>query len=434
MEDLAGYTDGGEVYELHLKRSVQVNDHRALQHKRRSGSKASTISHEPWIKSSMTFQSMTVGVATPVTALALLSSSSPQLDARTSLSTVRSSSLDCALAPGFGYGCVNGISGPPSSGKSLIALELLVSHLLGGERYKTSSESQSLGVLIDTTGGGGALVRRLRDAIRRRGIQEDGLLRRLLDRVLVIRVFDFDGFTDALLEVEGLAVTRREEQVDRREEIADSEGEDDETDDERAEVMDLQSPEGMSQKIGMLIVDNITNITSAMTSKDHIQGTSTDRPRSRSHLWLGHAALHSSMRSLASLTSRHHICTLVLNGVVSNHADQSSIFTKRPADNVSIFASTAGRPALGKSFLSCVDFHVHLSQVPNARADAETAYGGEMGKSWDEMSVCEVISDRFGSRTGRWGCFAIVSRIDVIVKGWKLILDRLPASFELLDG
>lgn len=76
------------------------------------------------------------------------------------------------------------------------------------------------------------------------------------------------------------------------------------------------------------------------------------------------------------------------------------------ADQVSIFASTIVRPALGKAFGYHIDLHLLLSQLPKRRRDAEIVFGGKSGRG-ESVGVMEVLADRDDERVGAWSAFTI---------------------------
>lgn len=144
-------------------------------------------------------------------------------------------------------------------------------------------------------------------------VKDDDLLKEkateMLDRVRVMRVFDFAGVVEAVAEVgenceRSVKVDedeKKREQGERSEkptqEIVDSQDEDDEDDedDEEGDVRDVEttgnaienaecsrpatfedrvhSVEGDTVAIGMIILDTVTNITSSLMAKSQVQGT-----------------------------------------------------------------------------------------------------------------------------------------------------------------
>lgn len=120
------------------------------------------------------------------------------------------------------------------------------------------------------------------------------------------------------------------------------------------------------------------------------------------------------MRSLRHLTLRHHICTLLINAVVGLNPSANPHHPQRPEENASIFASTVGKPALGKTFPCLIDTSVFLSAIPKLREDAEIAYGGRSDNMhWDRVCVLEVLKDRCRSREGLWAVFEVVGEVEL---------------------
>lgn len=83
-------------------------------------------------------------------------------------------------------------------------------------------------------------------------------------------------------------------------------------------------------------------------------------------------------------------------------------------DNVSIFASTIGKPALGRTFAHQVDTSIILSTLPETRKDAERAYGSDPDDAdYRRAGVLEVLKDRNGSRAEKWAVFHIIVGADI---------------------
>lgn len=238
-----------------------------------------------------------------------------------------------------------------------------------------------------------------------------------LDRVKVMRVFDFAGVVEAVSEVnelmEGVAPKAQEppavpfkRMVD---EVGDSEEEFDEEDEElqgepRRKGVDLgilHVGDPGSGRIGMVILDTITNVVSAMMSKSQVQGQ---------------ALLASFMRTLHHLTSRHHVCTILTNAAVSSTSTKNADYQHGPREDASIFASTMGKPALGKTFPFLIDTSLFLSTVPKTSDDARIAFGDE-GKSYQKSLILEVLKDRCGTREGRWAAFEIAAEVRLVPSG-----------------
>lgn len=84
-------------------------------------------------------------------------------------------------------------------------------------------------------------------------------------------------------------------------------------------------------------------------------------------------------------------------------------------ENVSVFASTMGKPALGRTYANLIDTSIFISKVPKTKDDAEMAYGGgeRDPARWKNACVLEVVRDRYGEREGRWVAFEIVNGFEI---------------------
>lgn len=88
-------------------------------------------------------------------------------------------------------------------------------------------------------------------------------------------------------------------------------------------------------------------------------------------------------------------------------------YPRRSEDDASIFASVAGKPALGKIYKHHIDTSIFLSSIPKTKEDAEIAFGGVGNPSWKNVSVLEVLNDRHGDREGQWASFEMVDEIEM---------------------
>ena len=236
----------------------------------------------------------------------------------------------------------------------------------------------------------------------------------MLNRVKVMRVFDFAGVVEAVGEFNGLMedFTQQSKKPsirvpEKKDEIGDSEGELDEDDElqgeprrESADNAHFQGSDFRSNPSGMIIVDTITNVVSAMMAKSQVQGQ---------------ALLASFMRSLHHLTSRYHICSILINAAVGKNISSNPDYQRGPREDVSIFSSTMGKPALGKTFTFLIDTSIFLSTVPKTSNDAYIAFG-ERGEasSYQKALILEVLKDRCGSREGRWAAFEITAEVKLV--------------------
>ncbi|KAL9135131.1 MAG: hypothetical protein Q9175_003684 [Cornicularia normoerica] len=340
-----------------------------------------------------------------------------------------------ALDGGFRYGEITSIAGASGTGKTLLAYHAIASHLLTHKLGEVA--------FIDTTGSFSPLrlrntmAYRLEAKIQHNSYQESGYMYEkrtsalenakeaiiekatsMLDRVKVMRVFDFAGGVEAISEVNELMeeVAQKFEKLPvvafekGRNEIGDSEEELEEDEELQAEpgresvvLGDFQGSDPHSGPIGMIIFDTITNVVSAIMAKSQVQGQ---------------ALLASFMRSLHHLTSRHHICTILTNAAVSRNSSKNPEYQHGPREDVSIFSSTRGKPALGKTFPFLIDTSVFLSTVPKTSDDARIAFGdGGEAPSYQKALILEVLKDRCGTREGRWAAFEIAVEVKFVPSG-----------------
>lgn len=237
----------------------------------------------------------------------------------------------------------------------------------------------------------------------------------MLDRVKVMRVFDFAGVVEAVGEVGRIAEAFRRRsrepggtvQRTRNGEIGDSEEELDDDDDDAADddgppgkrsSSFIEGSDSAIGQLGMLIFDTITSVVSPVMSKSQIQGQ---------------ALLTSFMRSLHHLTTRRHICTILVNAAVGLNPSNNPEHQLRPEEHVSIFSSTLGKPALGKTFTYLVDTSIFMSAVPRTSQDATTAFATS-GELFRKAFIMEILKDRRGSREGRWAAFDIAEGVKLV--------------------
>ncbi|OCK76699.1 hypothetical protein K432DRAFT_396221 [Lepidopterella palustris CBS 459.81] len=373
--------------------------------------------------------------------------------------------LDGGIMEGKGGVCC--VSGEKGVGKTGLALAFLTSHLL--------ANPTSHAAIIDTTGSFDVvrlyqtIITRLREDVTLRQVQrltsgaeqpdrEGSELEReysaakVLDRVKIMRVFDFVGVSEAVGEVkEELERTVRElERVHlppraavvpgnrEREEVADSEDDEDDEDmlfEGSSRLLGLAIPTTLGKtrlavrdhtpnqvmeepggKTSMIIIDNITHVLNPLLKSNYVQA---------------HAVLTTFLRTLTRLTHTHTLTTILINAAIAprNPATQPSTTDRNPPhqqpyppprhatdSTPSIFASSTAYPALGKTFPYFLDLHLLVSKLPRRRSDARAYYAGMEQSSGGSgrkrttgdvqiVNVVEVVSDRWGERVGRWACF-----------------------------
>lgn len=240
----------------------------------------------------------------------------------------------------------------------------------------------------------------------------------MLDRVSVMRVFDFPGVVEAIGEVskrcEEYDCLQRSgndrvvrETFDKRE-LANNDEDEGEPEDVGKNARTQSQPPVLGS-IGMIIIDNIANVTSSMMSKNQTSAQ---------------ALLTASLRSLHHVTTSHDICTLLINAAVSLTPAANSIYgnSHRPSDNASVFSSTNGKPALGRTYAHLIDTSIFLSSIPKTREDAEVAYGGsgDSAGRWKSVGILEVLKDRYGNREGEWAPFEMEPGGELVGYGQNL--------------
>ena len=417
--------------------------------------------------------------APPLLGSSLLAAARAHENARPAPASSGSAAIDRdALDGGFRYGEITAIAGASGTGKSLVGLRAVVRWMDGfvdtGNRlrlrcfasviliarpigfrvqaltyctYQLAYHAMASHLLtynlgevafIDTTGSfsplrlRNVLAYRLEAKIQRNNYQESGYMYEkrtsalenskkaivdqatsMLDRVKVMRVFDLAGGVEAISEVnERMEETTQEFEKPplvavgkSSDEIGDSEEEPDEEDEGLRGSGPHSHPHSHphSGPTGMIIFDTITNVVSAMMAKSQVQGQ---------------ALLASFMRSLHHLTSRHHICTILTNAAVGRNSSNNPDYQHGPREDVSIFSSTMGKPALGKTFTFLIDTSVFLSTVPRTSDDATLAFGdGGQASCYLKALILEILKDRCGAREGRWAAFEIAAEVKIVPSG-----------------
>ncbi|KAL9628962.1 MAG: hypothetical protein Q9204_005551 [Flavoplaca sp. TL-2023a] len=334
-----------------------------------------------------------------------------------------------ALDGGLRYGEITAVAGANGTGKTSLAYQIIASHLIASEDGDVA--------LIATTD---PPLARLRDILLRRldrqawepEFRQSGYVYRkeartgdpsqdiqirvtsMLERVRLSRVFDFPGVAGAIGEFSARLdkgenqqrdTAMRDEDFERVRAAANNQGITEknslmsETNDDtikRSTVADLNAP--IHLPASMIVIDHLANVVGPMMTKSQTQG---------------HAMLMSCIRSLQHLTRRHNICTVLVNAAVGIRR-QSTQYLRKSDDQVSVFNSTLGKPALGKLFSYLIDTSIFLTILPRSKEDAESAYGVDrVDSDFTRVGVIEVLKDRKGSREGRWSSFVIAAGIEL---------------------
>ena len=308
--------------------------------------------------------------------------------------------IDTCLNGGFDYGSISCISADVDSGGKELSHSLIASQLL--------VSNQSAATVIDTTNSFDVrrLHKRLVVLLRERGgkdeVRESAV--QALERVRIMKAFDFVGMTECVAEMrerlENLEVeTDDPESAFGKQNVQAPRGTVGDSEDEEEMLDGLRSPEKPENLASdttqgedswnLLVIDNIAHVTSPMLKNSHVQGQ---------------ALIATFMRSLVHLTREHNICTLMYNTAVTYPRDQTTEATP------SMFSSCSLRPALGKSFAYSLDAHLLLHKVPMAAEDAKLIYATHSAipqPSQRLASVLEVLQDRHSNRVGHWTAFRI---------------------------
>lgn len=282
----------------------------------------------------------------------------------------------------------------------------------------------------------------------------ENVVANILERVRIMRVFDFDGVVEAIGEVrEELEKVVREptgspcphpafspEKRRPREEVADSEDEDGGLDNEedmlyggvskpevpqtapgtsRPGIESKEVAENEGGKISIIVIDNLTQVLNPLMKSNYVQA---------------HALLTTFLRSLTDLTHSHTLVTILLNSAISPRHLQNPFAppsehhpnplpSHQGSDHPSIFASNLAYPALGKTFTYFLDLHLLLSKLPRRRGDARIYYSNQNAdhakgqRDVEMVNVIEVLSDRWEGRVGQWGAFEFLGGGGAEVEG-----------------
>ena len=223
-----------------------------------------------------------------------------------------------------------------------------------------------------------------------------------LDRLKIMKVFDFEGLTESLSEIRD-AMEGRNANLDMngvkdaapQGTIGDSEDEEEmllppsPPPKQRLELAAGTSSEHPHSK-SIILIDSISHVAAPTIRNRHAQGQ---------------ALLMSFMRSLAHLTTMHRLCTIVLNDAIpkANIKDESP----------SIFTTCAVRPALGPSFEHVLDAHLLVHRAPSNATKPRLDDNGQRAGQFNAdnvISIVEILQDRNGNGLGRWSAFTVDGR------------------------
>lgn len=237
----------------------------------------------------------------------------------------------------------------------------------------------------------------------------------VLGRLNISKVFDAVGLDEALVELGGtLDAAREQQELQRRQQqqsvrskgsntvaaaaqegnktatIGDSEEDDDEDDLEEEEKPEKDkakeapiSTASKSPPATLLLINSISQILTPIIRNNYIQGQ---------------ALLTSLMRSIADLTKRHQLFTIVLG--------EAGFRSVAEDETLSAFKSCVMKPAVGYGIGFLVDVHFYLHR-PFVGADSQKKMmikkkgegpAGAQSQDRNAVSVLEIVEDRRGDR------------------------------------
>ncbi|THV66290.1 hypothetical protein D6D28_08473, partial [Aureobasidium pullulans] len=247
-----------------------------------------------------------------------------------------------------------------------ISLQLLITHLLASTSHTAT--------LIDATGNLDVLKLYRSIITRLSNSNHDHeanvkLATSTLDRVKIMRVFDFEGVVEGLNELiddlEGRNVPKNT--------IGDSQ---EEAEDEMLDVgSEEKVEEEKKEQAGMVLINNLSQVLGLHLKNNYAQGQAT---------------LTTLVRRLRNTAKEHNLCIILLSWSVTYGSDQ---------ERVSIFESIKARPGLGKSLGYLVDTQLLIDAIPR------TAKG--KGAASDMVNVIEVIYSGGNHQAGKFGVFDI---------------------------
>lgn len=313
----------------------------------------------------------------------------------------------------------NSRRGGGGGGARDLSLAILAAHLL------RAPDSTAMVIEWTLSSASSLDVRRLQRILQvsesSRGDGGGGASERIMEvlgRLNISKVFDAVGLDEALVELGGTLDAAREQQgMQRRQQqqqqqsvrlkgsntvaaaaqegnktaiIGDSEEDDDEDDLEEEENPEKDkakeapiSTASKSPPATLLLINSISQILTPIIRNNYIQGQ---------------ALLTSLMRSIADLTKRHQLFTIVLG--------EAGFRSVAEDETLSAFKSCVMKPAVGYGIGFLVDMHFYLHR-PFVGADSQKKMmikkngegpAGAQSQDRNEVSVLEIVEDRRGDR------------------------------------
>ncbi|KAI4753668.1 hypothetical protein E4T52_14208 [Aureobasidium sp. EXF-3400] len=280
-------------------------------------------------------------------------------------------SVDDALSGGLVYGQdgIYNISGATGSrATETISLQILITHLLTSTSHTAT--------LIDASGNFDvlSLYRSLLSRLSKTNTNHENNIKTataILDRVNIMRVFDFEGVVEGLNElIDGLVAKQIPKNT-----IRDSQ-------DEEEEVMLLENDTKEEKKqeeeqhpAGMVLINNLSQVLGLLLKDNYARGQAT---------------MTTLVQRLRNMAQEHNLCVVLLSWSVSYGSDQ---------ERVSVFEGIKARPGLGKSMGYLVDTQILIDTIPRKARS----------KSGDLVNVIEVIHSNGSHQAGKFSVFDVTA-------------------------
>ncbi|KAI5275429.1 hypothetical protein E4T47_01513 [Aureobasidium subglaciale] len=301
--------------------------------------------------------------------------------------------VDDALSGGVVYGQdgiynISGATGDQAA--ETISLRLLISHLLASATHTAT--------LIDATGNLDVL-KLYRNLITRLSTTNDDHEANVkqatstLDRVKIMRVFDFEGVVEGLNEL----VDELEGRNLPRGTVMDSQEDAEEILDLGVQAKTEKKQETTRQKAeaGMILINNLSQVLGLLLKNNYVQGMSCDqvsmRGRSLQDI-TGQATIATLVRRLRNMAQQHNLCVVLLSWSVTYNSDH---------ERVSIFEAIKARPGLGKSLGYLVDTQILVDAIPRKARSK--------GHNSNSVNVIEVVHSRGSHQAGKFGIFDVTA-------------------------
>ncbi|KAG9632404.1 hypothetical protein KCU64_g16262, partial [Aureobasidium melanogenum] len=284
-------------------------------------------------------------------------------------------SIDDALSGGLVYGQdgIYNISGATGSrAAETITLQVLITHLLTSKTHTAT--------LIDASGNFDVLnlYKNLLTRLAKINTNHEQNIKQatsILDRVKIMRVFDFEGVVEGLNEL----IDELEGKNIPKNTIRDSQEEEEEEEiilPEEEEEIKQEKKEKQKPTAGLILINNLSQVLGLLLKNNYAQGQAT---------------LATLVRRLRNTAQAHNLCVILLSWSVSYGSDQ---------ERVSIFEAIKARPGLGKSLGYLVDTQILVDAIPRKA----TSKG-----NGDFVNVIEVIYSRGSHQAGKFGVFDVTA-------------------------